>query len=57
MYAPAAELLLGNRGQRVVPRIGHSPDTDMDDRRAQRAVALAMFEYGDLPAALDADRR
>ena len=25
--------------------------------RAQRAVALAMFEYGDLPAALDADTR
>ena len=29
----------------------------MDDRLVQRAVALAIFEYGDVPAALDADTR
>jgi hypothetical protein len=29
----------------------------VDDRRAQRAVALAMFEYGDFPTALNADTR
>jgi len=29
----------------------------IDHSRTQRAVALAMFEYGDLPASLDADSR
>ena len=41
-------------------RTHDTPDTDMETHRrprAQRAVALAMFEYGDLPAALDADTR
>jgi hypothetical protein len=44
----------------VILRLGYLPTSTWRrsaHRRAQRAVALAMFEYGDLPAALDAETR
>jgi hypothetical protein len=45
-------------GSLTVPFSAIPPSRSVSEAtRNQRAVALAMFEYGDLPAALDANTR